>query len=57
MPKENLATIMTRIYLCNNSKLESIDDYKRIRKFFLSLDDYKFQEKLYEYGLCEREAS
>ena len=57
MDKERLASIITRLHFCNFSKLERIDNYKKMKKYLLSLDESQFYEKLREYGLLEKEVS
>ena len=57
MNKEKLASILTRLYFCNNSKLENIDEFKNMKKSLLALDDYQFSQKLREYGFYDKEAS
>tara|TARA_Y100000589_G_C27066401_1_gene593497 strand:- start:553 stop:726 length:174 start_codon:yes stop_codon:yes gene_type:complete len=57
MNKEKLAIYITRLHFCNNSKLESIEDYKNMKNYLLELDEYQFSEKLREFGLYDKEAS
>ena len=57
MNKEFLANILTRLHFCNDSKLESIDDYMSMKKYILKLSDYQFYEKLREFGLYDKETS
>ena len=57
MNKEYLANFLTRLHFCNNSKLESIDEYVSMKKYMLTLSDHKFNEKLKEFGLCDKETS
>ena len=57
MNRENLASIITRLYLCNNKKLENKDEYKKMKENLLSLNDYDFCEKLWEFGFYDKEAS
>tara|TARA_Y100000589_G_scaffold314343_1_gene336677 strand:- start:4707 stop:4880 length:174 start_codon:yes stop_codon:yes gene_type:complete len=57
MNKEKLAIIITRLQLCNNSKLESIEEYLNIKKYLLELDDDAFFEKTRQFGLFDKEAS
>ena len=56
-PKEKQAIILTRLYLCNNSKLEDIDEYTKIKNYFLNLDEKSFLSKIREFGLDVKEAS
>ena len=57
MNKEFLANFLTRLHFCNNSKLESIDEYVRMKNYILTLSDNKFYEKLKEIGLYDKETS
>ena len=57
MNRDKLASIITRMHFCNDSKLENIDEWIKMKKYLLSLDEYKFSEKLKEFGLQNREAS
>ena len=57
MNKELLANFLTRLHFCNNSKLESIDEYVRMKNYILTLSDHKFYEKLKEIGLYDKETS
>tara|TARA_Y100001978_G_scaffold168118_1_gene156449 strand:- start:265 stop:438 length:174 start_codon:yes stop_codon:yes gene_type:complete len=57
MNKEKQAIILTRLYLCNNSKLEDIDEYTKIKNYFLNLDEKSFLSKIREFGLDVKEAS
>ena len=57
MNKEFLANFLTRLHFCNNSKLESIDEYVSMKNYILTLSDYKLYEKLEEIGLYDKETS
>ena len=57
MNRESLANILTRLHFCNNSKLESTDEYLSMKNYILRLSDYKFYEKLREFGLYDKETS
>ena len=57
MNKEFLANFLTRLHFCNNPKLESIDEYIRMKNYILTLSDHKFYEKLREFGLYDKETS
>ena len=57
MNRETLANFLTRLHFCNNSKLESIDDYVSMKNYILRLSDHKFYEKLIEFGLYDKETS
>ena len=57
MNKESLASLITRLYFCNNSKLESIEEFKLMKKYLLELSDNQFDDKLKEYGFYDKEAS
>ena len=57
MKKDLLANILTRLYFCNNSKIETIDEYLNMKNYILQLSDHKFYEKLREFGLYDRESS
>ena len=57
MNKDYLANFLTRLHFCNNSKLESVDEYVNMKNYILKLSDHKFYEKLREFGLCDKEAS
>tara|TARA_Y100001933_G_C18653629_1_gene419704 strand:+ start:146 stop:319 length:174 start_codon:yes stop_codon:yes gene_type:complete len=57
MNRENLASIITRMQLCNGSRLENKDDYLKIKSYLLSLDDIQFFQKLWEFGFYDKEAS
>ena len=57
MNREKLASIITRLYFCNNTKLENKDEYMKMKKDLLALDDNDFYQKLWEYGFYDKEAS
>ena len=57
MNKENLASIITRLHLCNDTKLENKEEYNRMKKDLLALNDNDFYQKLYEFGFYDKEAS
>ena len=57
MNKEKQAIILTRLCLCNNSKLEDIEEYTKTKNYFLNLDEKSFLAKIREFGLDIREAS
>ena len=57
MNKENLASIITRLYLCNDTKLEDNDKYMRMKNDLLALSDDDFCQKLWEFGFYDKEAS
>jgi len=57
MNRENLASIITRLYLCNDSKLESKDEFIRMKKDLLALDDNDFCQKLWEFGFYDKDSS
>ena len=57
MNRESLANYLTRLHFCNNSKLESIDEYVTMKNYILRLSDHKFNEKLREFGLYDKETS
>ena len=57
MDKEKLASIITRLYLCNDTKLENKEEYMRMRKDLLALNDNEFCQKLWELGFYDKEAS
>ncbi len=57
MNKDKLASIITRLQLCNDNKLENKDDYLKFKSYLLNLDDNKFFQKLWEFGLYDEEAS
>ena len=57
MDKENLASIITRLYFCNDTKLENKDEYMKMKENLLSLNDNDFSEKLWEFGFYDKEAS
>ena len=57
MNKDFLANILTRLHFCNNSKLESIEEYVSMKNNILQLSDHKFYEKLREFGLYDKETS
>tara|TARA_B100000900_G_scaffold414162_1_gene440050 strand:- start:5749 stop:5922 length:174 start_codon:yes stop_codon:yes gene_type:complete len=57
MNKENLASIITRLYLCNNNKVENKDEYMRFKRDLLALEERKFYQKLREFGFYDKEAS
>ena len=57
MNKDKLASIITRLQLCNDNKLENKDDYFKFKSYLLNLDDNKFFQKLWEFGLYDEEAS
>ena len=57
MNRDYLASFLTRLHLCNNSKLESTDEYISMKNQLLTLSDCKFYEKLREFGLYDKETS
>ena len=57
MNKENLASIITRLYFCNDTKLENTEDYMRVKEYLLSLNENDFCQKLMEFGFYDKEAS
>tara|TARA_B100000212_G_C27161678_1_gene442021 strand:+ start:525 stop:698 length:174 start_codon:yes stop_codon:yes gene_type:complete len=57
MNKENLASIISRLYFCNDTKLENKDEYLRMKKYLLNLNDNDFCKKLWEFGFYDKEAS
>ena len=57
MNKENLASIITRLYLCNDTKLENKNEYIRLKNDLLALDENDFSQKLREFGFYDKEAS
>tara|TARA_B100000674_G_scaffold125397_1_gene96334 strand:- start:120 stop:293 length:174 start_codon:yes stop_codon:yes gene_type:complete len=57
MDKENLASIITRSFFCNNLKLENKDEYMRMKKDLLALNENEFCQKLKEFGFYDKEAS
>ena len=57
MNKKRLATILTRLYFCNDSKLETTEEYINMRNYLLRLDDSQFYERLKNIGLHDKEAS
>ena len=57
MNRENLASIITRLYFCNNTKLENKDEYIRMKKDLLSLNEDDFCQKLRDFGFYDKEAS
>ena len=57
MNKENLASIITRLYFCNNTKLENKEEYIRMKKDLLSLNDNEFSKIVWEFGFYDKEAS
>jgi len=57
MNKENLASIITRLYFCNNTRLENKEEFIRMKKGLLELSDDDFCQKLWEFGFYDKEAS
>tara|TARA_Y100001978_G_scaffold197877_1_gene209432 strand:- start:372 stop:545 length:174 start_codon:yes stop_codon:yes gene_type:complete len=57
MDRYKLASIITRLHFCNDSKLESIEDWERMKNHLLSLNEDEFGEKLNRFGLLDKEAS
>ena len=57
MNKENLASIITRLYFCNDTKLENKDEYMKMKNDLLALDENDFCQKLWEFGFYDKEAS
>tara|TARA_B100000212_G_scaffold213435_1_gene161302 strand:- start:131 stop:304 length:174 start_codon:yes stop_codon:yes gene_type:complete len=57
MNKENLAAIIARTYFCNDTKLENKDEYIRMKKNLLDLNEFDFCQKLWEFGFYDKEAS
>ena len=57
MDRDKLATIITRLHFCNDSKLASIEDWQKMKNYFLNLNDHDFDEELNKFGLLDKEAS
>ena len=57
MNKETLASIITRLYFCNDTKLENKDEYMRMKSDLLALNENDFCQKLWEFGFYDKEAS
>ena len=57
MNRDKLASIITRLHFCNNSKLECMDDWIKMKKKILTLNDIDFQKKVNQFGLLDKEAS
>ena len=57
MNKENLASMITRLYFCNDTKLETTDEYMRMKRDLLALNENDFCQKLREFGFYDKEAS
>ena len=57
MDKNKYISILARLHLCNDSKLENIDDWEKTKNYLLNLDDYEFGMKLNKFGLLDKEAS
>tara|TARA_Y100001978_G_scaffold149055_1_gene134092 strand:- start:70 stop:243 length:174 start_codon:yes stop_codon:yes gene_type:complete len=57
MNKEKFATLITRLYFCNDTKLENKDEYLRMKNYLLALNDNDFAQKLWEFGFYDKEAS
>jgi len=57
MDRHKLASILTRLHFCKDSKLESIDDWEKMRNYLINLNDKDFDEKLDKFGLLDKEAS
>jgi len=57
MNKENLASMITRLYLCNDTKLENTDEYMKMKRDLLALNENDFCQKLREFGFYDKEAS
>tara|TARA_Y100000589_G_scaffold323347_1_gene357733 strand:+ start:278 stop:451 length:174 start_codon:yes stop_codon:yes gene_type:complete len=57
MDRNKLASIITRLHFCNDSKLESIEDWEKMKSYLLNLNEDDFGEKLNKFGLLDKEAS
>ena len=57
MNKENLASIITRLYFCNDTKLVNKEEFIRMKRELLSLNENDFCQKLMEFGFYDKEAS
>ena len=57
MNKEKLASMITRLYFCNDTKLENKDEYIRMKNDLLALNENDFSQKLWEFGFYDKEAS
>mgnify|MGYP001260244259 CR=1 FL=1 len=57
MNKETLASIITRLYFCNDTKLENNDEFIRMKNDLLALNENDFCQKLQEFGFYDKEAS
>ena len=57
MNKETLASIITRLYFCNDTKLENNDEFISMKNDLLALNENDFCQKLQEFGFYDKEAS
>jgi len=57
MDKNKLAAIIARLHFCNDSKLENIEDWEKMKTNLLNLDDDEFGKELTKFGLLDKEAS
>tara|TARA_Y100001978_G_scaffold20641_1_gene16546 strand:- start:16 stop:189 length:174 start_codon:yes stop_codon:yes gene_type:complete len=57
MDRNKLVAIITRLHFCNDSKLESIDDWQKMKDYLLNLNDHDFGKELNKFGLLDKEAS
>tara|TARA_Y100001970_G_scaffold291952_1_gene431215 strand:- start:18752 stop:18925 length:174 start_codon:yes stop_codon:yes gene_type:complete len=57
MDKNKLAAIITRLHFCNDSKLENLEDWEKMKVNLLNLDDDEFDKELSKFGLLDKEAS
>ncbi len=57
MDRKKLASIITRLHFCNDSKLVSIDEWENMKNYLLNLNENDFEDKLNKFGLLDREAS
>ena len=57
MNRENLASIITRLHFCNDARLENKEEYLKMKKDLLSLNENDFSQKLWEFGFYDKEAS
>tara|TARA_B100000963_G_C22220465_1_gene491353 strand:- start:44 stop:217 length:174 start_codon:yes stop_codon:yes gene_type:complete len=57
MNKETLASLITRLHMCNDNKLENHEEFFKMKTYLLDMDENQFYQKLREFGFYDKEAS
>ena len=57
MQKSDLISLLTRLYLCKQNKVESIKVWNQTKDSFMNLSEPDLETFFIEYGLSQKEAS